>query len=286
MKQIRFVIIFICCVTNLALATTEANPEVNQKPRIIALAPHIVEMLYSFGAGDQIVGTLEFADYPVAAKNIPRIGNYARLQIEKVLQLKPDIIIAWRTGNPPEDLARLAKFGLKIVYSHPVELIDVAKEIKLFAKLTGHAEAGEIVANEYSEKLNNIKKSYQHKTPVTAFYELWSRPLTTVAGKAWPQQQLELCGINNPFKAAKSDYPQLGIEQVLTKLPRIIIQPTTNGRVNKDAMDWSQYPQIPAVKNGFMLSPNADQLHRMTPRLLDELTSLCKQVDDIRQFYQ
>ena len=89
------------------------------KPRIIALAPHIVEILYDIGAGDQIIGTTDFADYPEQAKLIPRIGNHAKLQIERVIALQPDLIIAWRSGNPSDDLNRLSQLGFTIVYSEP-----------------------------------------------------------------------------------------------------------------------------------------------------------------------
>ena len=263
-----------------------ASDELLQKQRIIALAPHIVESLYAIGAGQQIIGTTAHSDYPKAAEDILRVGNYARLQIEKIIQLKPDVIIAWKTGNPADDLARLEKYQLKVIYSHPQTLEDVAKELIMLGKVTGREKAANAMAAEYMTKLQKIKNTYANKSKVSVFYELWSRPLLTVANNAWPQQQIQLCGASNPFANAQDDYPSIGLEQVLVTLPQIVIQPGKQGTDNPDGLNWRQWQHIPAVKNNFIFHPNADKAHRMTPRMLDEMQILCEQIDTARQFYQ
>lgn len=251
-------------------------------PRIIALAPHIVEMLYEVGAGDLIIGTTDHADFPEQAKEIPRVGNYAKLSIEQILSLDPDLIIAWRTGNPSDDLARLEKMGIKIVYSEPEKLEDVAKEIQAFAKIANAEAQGKVVADAYLARLAKIKAQYQDKTPIKVFFEMWSRPLTTVANNSWPQQQLAICKADNPFIKSATDYPQINIELVVLKAPEIIIQPTSEGHRNKDMVNWQQWPQMPAVKANAFLRPNADKIYRMTSRVLDELSLLCQGIDRYR----
>ena len=268
---------------------TEANIKRNdalQKQRIIALAPHIVESLYAIGAGQQIIGTTAHADFPKGAKDILQVGNYARLQIEKIIQLKPDVIIAWKTGNPVDDLARLEKYQLKVIYSDPQTLDDVAKELMMLGKITGREAAANVIAEQYLAKLQKIRQAYANQSKVSVFYELWSRPLRTVANKAWPQQQIELCGASNPFSDAKDDYPSIGLEQVLVTLPQVVIQPSQHSADSPDGLNWPQWPHIPATKNGFIFHPNADKVHRMTTRMLDEVDILCEQIDTARQFYQ
>jgi vitamin B12 transport system substrate-binding protein len=257
-----------------------------QKQRIIALAPHIVESLYAIGAGEQIIGTTAHADYPKAAENILRVGNYARLQIEKIIQLKPDVIIAWKTGNPMDDLARLEKYQFKVVYSHPQTLEDVANELIMLGKITGREAVANSVAKKYLLNLQKIKQKYATQNKVRVFYELWSRPLRTVANKAWPQQQIELCGASNPFADAHDDYPSVGLEQVLVTLPQVVIQPSQHSADSPNGLNWLQWQHIPAVKNNFIFHPNADKAHRMTIRMLDEVVVLCEQIDAARQFYQ
>jgi vitamin B12 transport system substrate-binding protein len=267
---------------SLSVAKEDSNNSL-QKRKIIALAPHIVESLYAIGAGEQIIGTTAHADYPADAKNILRVGNYARLQIEKIIQLKPDVIIAWKTGNPTDDLARLKKYQLKVIYSHPQTLEDVANELIMLGKITGREVAANIIAAKYMKKLQKIQQTYANQSKVSVFYELWSRPLRTVANQAWPQQQIQLCGATNPFANAIDDYPSIGLEQVLVSLPQVVIQPSTD---SPDGLNWSQWQHIPAVKNNFIFYPNADKLHRMTTRMLDEVVVLCEQIDTARQFYQ
>jgi len=270
---------------NYISAKTDSNDSL-QKQRIIALAPHIVESLYAIGAGKQIIGTTAHADYPQAAENILRVGNYARLQIEKIIQLKPDVIIAWKTGNPTDDLARLEKYQLKVIYSDPQTLEDVGKELIMLGKITGREVAANAIAEQYLTKLQKIRQTYAGQQKVSVFYELWSRPLRTVANKAWPQQQIALCGASNPFAKAQDDYPSIGLEQVLVTLPQVVVQPSQDSADSPDGLNWLQWPHIPAVKNNFIFHPNANKVHRMTTRMLDEVVILCEQIDTARQFYQ
>jgi vitamin B12 transport system substrate-binding protein len=285
----RFLSLFIFGTIGLQANISGANTDSNdslQKQRIIALAPHIVESLYAIGAGEQIIGTTAHADYPKAAEDILRVGNYARLQIEKIIQLKPDVIIAWKTGNPSDDLARLEKYDLKVIYSDPQTLEDVGKELMMLGKITGRETTANSVAKDYLTKLQEIRHTYAGQQKVSVFYELWSRPLRTVANKAWPQQQIALCGASNPFADAKDDYPSIGLEQVLVTLPQVVVQPSQHSADSPDGLNWPQWQHIPAVKNNFIFHPNADKVHRMTTRMLDEVVILCAQIDTARQFYQ
>ncbi|WP_246129015.1 cobalamin-binding protein [Colwellia demingiae] len=271
----------------------EQNKETNKtltkeksKPTIIALAPHIVEMLYDIGAGEQIIGTTSFADYPEAAKKIPRIGNYVRLQLERVIELQPDLIIAWKNGNPSDDLARLEQLGFNIIYSQPHTFEDIANEVRKFAKITGHTTQGEKVAKEFEQALMKIKKRYQDKTEITGFYELWSRPLTTVAKGSWPQQFLNICKVKNPFEHVLTPYPQISIEQVLPASVELIIQPLSVNQKEREAFNWQDWSIIPAVANKQILQPDADAMHRMTLRSLTALKDLCAEIDQTRSFLQ
>ena len=275
-------VLFTISLSVSAEETSKLTSDAAPVQRVVVLAPHIVEMLYEVGAGKLIVGTTDHSDYPEAALNIPRVGNYAKLNIEHVLSLAPDVVLAWKSGNPSDDVEKLHQLGLKIVYSQPDELEDVAKELRMFGALVGRQQQAEVAARTFEEKLSALRDQYKNKTPVSAFYELWSRPLTGVAGEAWPQQQLEVCGIQNPFVDSATDYPQLNVEQVVLAAPQLIIQPGAHGKNAPDAIDWRQWPEIPAVKNNAFLHPDPDKMHRMTSRSLIELTKLCADVDQIR----
>lgn len=284
-KLVKLLSVFLIVVIASAQAIGQVNEQADQpeKPSIIALAPHIVEMLYDIGAGKQIIGTTDFADYPEQAKSIPRIGNYAKLQIERVIELQPDLIIAWRSGNPSDDLNRLAQLGFNIVYSEPKTFEDIASEIRHFGKLSGHYAQAQQLSKQFLTELANLKAKYQNKTAITVFYELWSRPLTTIAKGSWPQQHLNICQAHNPFKQVSTPYPQINIEQVLQTPVDLIIQPMSVNQTAKEGFNWQDWPVIPAVKNNQIIQPDADALHRMTPRSLEELSKLCNEIEHARQ---
>lgn len=275
-----------CLLLMITAQNAFAEDKEKQQLRIIALAPHIVESLYAIGAGDQIIGTTDHADYPEQAKAIPRVGNYARLQIEKILQMRPDVVIAWKTGNPSDDLQRLAQYKINVVYSNPATLEGVADELVLLGELTGRSSVANAQANAYLEALHTLRNTYSQATPVDVFYELWARPLRSVAGNAWPQQQLALCGAHNLFETATDDYPQVSLEKVVSLKPKVIIQPTSHSGASPDWLDWSQWPELPAVANQFIFHPDADKVHRMTTRMLGEVQVMCESIQQAREFYQ
>ncbi|TYK64414.1 cobalamin-binding protein [Colwellia echini] len=265
---------------------SEVKSEEVTKPTIIALSPHIVEMLFDVGAGKQIIGTTTFADYPEQAKKIPIIGSYVRLQIERVIELQPDLIIAWKSGNPSDDLARLEQLGFNIVYSQPHTFADVASEVRLFGEISGHAKQGEKVAAKFEQDIEEITKTYKNKSEITGFYEQWSRPLTTVAKNSWPQQFLNICQVKNPFEQVLTPYPQVNIEQLLPAEIQVIIQPLSENQKQLEGFNWQDWSIIPAVKNKQIIQPDADKMHRMTLRSVSALKDLCVEVDQTREILQ
>ncbi|EWH11332.1 periplasmic binding protein [Catenovulum agarivorans DS-2] len=273
----------------LTLASTSnvfATPELaDNKPNVIALAPHIIENLFAVGAGEQVIGTTEHSDYPEAAKTVPRIGNYAVLQIEKILQLKPDYIVAWASGNPPEDLVRIEKLGIPIIYSKPSSLVGVAQELLKFGDLTKNKLKARQVADDYLHKLQVVKQQNLGKKPIKVFYQLWSAPLTTIANHAWPQKILEVCNAQNPFVDLVGDYPHVSVENVLVANPDVIVIPTSSTEPNGQIDYWQKFTSISAVKNNQIYLVNSDKLHRMTPRVVEEMKVLCDKIDLARQFY-
>jgi vitamin B12 transport system substrate-binding protein len=270
-----------------SVALSPAMATMNTKPRIVALSPHIVEMLYAIGAGEQIVATVDSADYPLAAKAIPRIGNYLRLQLERIIELKPDLIIAWRSGSPSDDLQRLQQLGFKIIYSDPKTFTDIALELKTLGKLTAHRQLANKLANNFLKQLFAIKQRYANKNKIVAFYQLWPAPLTTIAKQSWPQQHLDICKVENPFFNAPTAYPTVGIEQIIIHPLQAIIIPTNASATKQKiaANNWQKWSHLPAVKHQQFIFPDTDKIHRMTPRALVGLTEFCQQVDMVRDFY-
>jgi vitamin B12 transport system substrate-binding protein len=265
------------------IADTYANNTVERRQqRIIALSPHSVELIYLLGAGDRIIATTSFADYPEAAKSIPVIGGYNGIQIEKALALEPDLIVAWEGGNKADDLVQLERLGLKVYRSQTRNLAGIADEILNLGKLMDLEERAKAEADSFIDRLATIKAANTGKPPVAFFYQLWSEPLRTMAGKSWINEMLTGCGGRNIFDESAGDYPQVSMETVLEREPDAIIIPSHHGHGSGEGDFWQKWPEIPAVKNKHIYYVNGDILHRFSVRALDGMQTICALFDQVR----
>lgn len=261
---------------SLVLPAEQTKPQ-----RIVALAPHIAEMLFAVGAGSQVVAVSDYSDYPAAAAALPRVASFAGVNIEAVLALQPDLVIAWRSGTPQADVQRLTQLGLNVAFSDPHTLDDIATELELMGTLSGNPRRAAEQATAFASALHDLKLQYQHKKRVNVFFAMGTAPLSTVANNAWPQHMLSLCGAENLFSGVKGDYPQVGIEQVLAAAPEVIIQ-AKRPESPEDFSFWQSFTAIPAVKAQRFISVNADYLFRTTPRTLLGIQQLCQALDNYR----
>ncbi len=277
---------FSCLWALMWLAQFSYAHEIKEPQRIVALAPHIVENLFAIGAGDRIVGTVDYADYPAQANEIQRVGGYYGINMERLLSLKPDLVLAWKTGNKAEDLAYIEKLGIPVAYSNPDQVDNVADELRKLGELTHLKTRADRVATEFEVKLAAIRASQQDKPPVSVFYQLWPEPMMTVGGNTWINQLLTICHADNVFANSETDYPRISIENVLVSKPEVIIIPDEKSKKPQPQIDWRQWPELPAVQHNQFISVNADLLHRFTTRMLDGLSEMCGKIDISRKQIQ
>ncbi|MCF6194646.1 MAG: cobalamin-binding protein [Kangiellaceae bacterium] len=288
-KLIRFTLVISATIVSINLNAADkeiesANSLLPAK-RIVALSPHSVEMLFAIGAENRIIGTVEYADYPEAAKSIPRIGSYHGIQIENLLALKPDLVIGWKGGNKSSDLSKLKSLGLNIVYSQPKTINDINSELLELGRLTGLTENASRVVAKLQTKYHGILARYKSQKSVDVFYQLWHDPLQSVGKNSWIQSLIEDCGGNNIFKLSDAPYPLVTLESVLVKNPKVIIIPGHSGNADEFSEKkkiWEKWPEISAVKNNKIFAMNGDLLHRFTPRALEGLELLCQRIDEGR----
>lgn len=274
--------LFSACLSLLLLSNISHSEEEKPAQRIIALAPHAVELLYMLGAGDRIIGSTEYADYPEEAKNIPRIGGYSGVQIERVLELKPDLIIAWKGGNRTQDIEQMQALGLPVYLSITKKLDDIPKEMLALGKKLGLQQKAKASALAFNTQLAQLREANQTKTPVTIFYQLWSEPLRAVSAGSWINELLTGCGGVNIFNDASLDYPLVSIETVLIGKPEVIIIPSQHGSQAGAGDKWAPWPEIPAVKNKQIHFINGDILHRFSGRILQGMQAVCDVLDQAR----
>lgn len=240
--------------------------------RIISLTPHLTELLFAVGAGAQVVGVDSASDYPEAAQSLPRVGDYSRINFERILALKPDLVLVWVGGNRAADIHGLTKMGVPVLHTHATQLKDVARLLRLIGTVSGHAGQGEVAARDFMTRLAALQVKSPPRPPVKVFYQVWDRPLMTVGGTHWISDALTLCGARNVFADLRALSPVVSLEAVLQRSPGLIVSGT-------DAPDmrhqWQRYASLPAVKNQAFIRLDADRLHRLTPRLIEGVAELC-----------
>lgn len=252
--------------------------------RVIALAPHIVEVVYAVGGGSALVGAVAYSDYPDAAKKVPQVGSYKSFSAESILRLKPDLVLAWHSGNGEERVRKIEDLGLTVYWSEPRDLEAVAKSITDIGILLGEENQGQAAKN-FTQKLTQLKAEYQHKSDVSVFYQVWNQPLQTLNGQHLISDVIELCGGVNVFANEPVLAPKLSVESVLHSNPQVIVA-SGMGEAKPEWLDeWLDWPQLQAVKNQQLYFVPPDLLQRHTPRILQGAEILCKQLDSARKVY-
>lgn len=248
--------------------------------RIVSLAPHLTEQLFTVGAGDRIVGTTEFADFPAAAQRIPRVARAHNVDLERVAALKPDLIVLWGSGFPPATAAALRRLEVPVFISEPGSLADIASSLQRLGVLTGLD--GAAAAADFRRKIDAARSRYSARPPVRVFYQVWSAPLMTLSGRHVISEAIELCGGRNVFADLAPLVPQVSTEAVLSADPELILT-AEPGRRATDALDgWLRFPSLTAVRRGQLRTLDADRMNRHGPRLADEVQVLCEVIDGAR----
>lgn len=252
--------------------------------RVIALAPHIVEVVYAVGHGESLVGAVSYSNFPEAAKKIPRVGSYKNFSVESVLRLNPDLILAWHSGNGVEKIKQFEELGFKVYWTEPKTVEGVSKSLRDVAKLMG-AEDSNLVANKFDDRLKKLRNEYSHKNPISVFYQVWNEPLQTLNGQHLISDVMGVCGGKNIFADAKSLAPKVSVESILRANPQVIIASGMGEERPEWLNQWREWPQLQAFKNEQLHFIPPDLLQRHTPRVLIGAEMMCKQLDEARKAY-
>lgn len=249
--------------------------------RIITLAPNLAELVFAAGASEHLKAVVEYSNFPAQAKHLPRIGDAFRIDLERVIELEPDLVIAWRSGNPQTALQKLEQLGItvwQVEISRPEEIAEAVENISHAA---GTQAIGLAVARQLRHKLAALRQQNADKTPVEYFYQIAPRPLYTINGQHIISLSLEVCGGFNIFSDLPTLAPQISRESVIIANPQAMIAPEISGDSPPLAV-WQDWPRLQAVRNKTMLYLPADEISQATPRLLDSIDLACKLLDEVR----
>jgi iron complex transport system substrate-binding protein len=250
--------------------------------RIVSLAPHITELLYAAGAGHTVVGISAWSDYPADAKKLPIIADGSRLDLERIIDLRPDLVIAWKSGSNAHQIKRLKKLGLTIFESEPRSFDDIATSIERFAKLTGSSD-GTHVAKTFRENHERLKQRYAGKKPISIFYQIWPSPLMTLNDKHLVAEIFQLCGAVNVFGKLAPLTPSVSAEAVAKANPDAILMTDSES----SGLDrWRALPTLKATRFDNLFSIDGTLVNRAGPRVIEGATQLCEKIEMARDHLQ
>lgn len=290
LKVLRFLFLLlfpVFAVAQISVIDDFGNTVTLQEPaiRIVSLAPHITETLYAAGAGDNIIGTVRYSDYPPAASDIPIIGSYKEVSYESLLSMNPDLVIIWASGNGDEITARIKSLGLTVFMDEPRDIEDIASSLRRFGKLTGNEAIAEAEAARFMEKLNALRQDYNENETLDVFYQVWNDPLTTLNGEHLISDVIRLCGGRNIFADVIPLAPVVNAESVLTADPQVIVVSGMGSDRPEWLDEWKAWPGLAANDNDQLHYIPPDLLQRNSPRVIQGAQLLCDILSEARTVY-
>ena len=257
----------------------QASGRAGPPARIVSLAPSITEILFALGLKDKIVGDTEYCDYPPEAKNLPKAGGFKGLNLEAVLALKPDLVLATRDGNSARDLDRLKELGIRVRTFQPSTLAGVLEEILAIGQDTGAEAAAQALVSECRKKSESVQSRAQGLTPVKVLLVYGQDPLVLAGKGTFADDLIRAAGGINVAGDSAIPYPRFSLEEVLARAPEVIVEAAMGSEAEALARaqaSWSRWPSLPAVREQRIAAISADLVARPGPRLFDGLVQIAR----------
>ncbi len=250
--------------------------------RIVSLSPHITELFFAVGAGGRLIGVDAYSNFPHEARRIERVADVFAIDVERLVALRPDLVVYWKSGTPMRQQEQLRQLGLNLHGTEQRSLADIEAALIEFGGLGGTPELAREVAARFHADLQQLRDRYAHRTSLKVFYQVWDRPLYTLTGKHVVNEVLNLCGAQNIFSELKGLAPVVDTEGVLARNPDVIVVAATGAEGARQAQAWERFSGLTAARTGRIYLIEPDLLNRMTPRILQGVDQLCKMLDQAR----
>ena len=255
-----------------------------EKPaeRIISLAPSVTELLFAIGAGSQVVGVIEYSDFPPEAKTLQVVGRFDLLDIEKILELEPDLIIGWKSGNPRTSIEQLKRLGLSVYLVELNDLPSISTQMESLSKLAGTTIEAKEAINHFNQTYESLVTQYSNRESVRTFYQVWESPIITTGGQELMNDIIELCSGENIFNAIDQIAPKVSLEAVIIANPEVIIGSGVGLTRPEWLNDWESWPSLKAVSEEHVYFIPPDLVQRQTPRTLIGAKQMCEHIAKAR----
>lgn len=245
--------------------------------RVVSLAPSLTEIVVELEAADLLVGLLDGGERPAALAHLPSVGRFAQLELESLLQLRPDLVLLGPDSISAAQRQQLRDLGIPQLLVEPRQLSELAEQFAEVGARIGHAEQGQRLRQQFNAGLARLGQRYRRERPLRLFYQVWDVPLYTIGGQQIISDALGVCGAENIFADLALPAPQVSVEAVLQRKPEVIL---ASQQRQLDA--WRIWPGVPAVaRKQLWLVPDSG-LERPSFQMLGAIEQLCKQLQQAR----
>ena len=248
----------------------------NNPQRIVSLAPSISEIIFKLDQGDRLKGVTQFSNYPPQALQLPKVGSYVRLDLERIVALKPDLCLAIKDGNPKEIVDRLQSMQIPVYVVDPRDLATVIQTIVEIGSLVNASGIANNIADDMRNRLERIRTlvAKTARRP-RVFIQIGISPIIAAGSHTFLHDLITMAGAIN-VAAGYSAYPRFSREQVLALSPDVIIITSMARQAvfQEVKAQWSRWPDMPAARDQQIFLVDSDLFDRPSPRLLDGLEIL------------
>ncbi|MFL6604521.1 MAG: helical backbone metal receptor [Steroidobacteraceae bacterium] len=244
--------------------------------RIISLAPGATEMLFAAGAGQHVIATVQYADEPAAAKQVPRIGDVVAVDMEKLVALRPQVAVVWPGGGNPAQIEEIGRLGIPVYRQQVNALADIPGSIRRLGALAGTTAAAEQAARNIEARLAALSRTYAGGRNPTVLLQVWNHPIYTVGGTHLISDALRLCGARNVFGDLRDLGPAVDVEAVVARNPDIIVAAAPPGAGPEWVADWRRFATLRAVRSSNLITFEDQRLTRLGPSVVSATEALCK----------
>jgi iron complex transport system substrate-binding protein len=251
--------------------------------RIVSLAPGTTAMLYAAGAGRCLVGTIAHSTEPAEAARVPIVGDAETLDFERVLGLRPTVVVVAVDVVQRVRIDRLRQLGIPVYQVHVTSLAAMPESVRRLGALAGTVETANRKADELRAELETLGKRYRDRAPLRVLYQIWDRPIYTIGGRHVISDALKLCGAVNVFGELDTAAPSVTREAALLRDPEIIVVSGPPASTGAWAAEWRKFPALAAVQSGQIVSFSDERIDRMGPSVIAATGSLCAIIDGARQ---
>lgn len=250
--------------------------------RIVTLAPHLAELAFAAGAGGALVGVSSYTDWPPAASALPVVARNGEVDIERLIAVRPDLVLTWTSGVPAREAARIERLGIRVVSVEIRRLEDVALWLRRIGALAGTTGA-EVAAQRYERDLATLVARHRGQPTVDVFYQIWQDPLMTLNGAHLLSHILAVCGGRNVYGDAPTLAPVVSLEDLIASAPSVVLVAAPPAQAERWVAAWRTDRRLAAAGARHVLPIDPALANRMGPRVLEGVSAVCAALETARR---